>query len=109
MVPLREQWVVPDRVHAIDDARLLHDKDPDLYWEWASHQLRWTTPWTTLRSGGFEDARWFEGGTLNVADNCLDRWAECPSTADRRAVVWEGEPGDTRTVTYADLRDETSS
>ena len=44
-----------------------------------------------------------------MADNCVDRWAEDPATADRAAVIWEGEPGDIRTVTYRQLRDEVSA
>jgi acyl-coenzyme A synthetase/AMP-(fatty) acid ligase len=46
--------------------------------------------------------RYFGGGLMNVADNCVDRWAEDPATAGRAAVIWEGEPGDVRTLTYAD-------
>ncbi|WP_300012845.1 AMP-binding protein [Pseudonocardia sp.] len=107
--PLREDWIVPERVAAIAAARELDAKDPDSYWEWVAQQQRWTTPWHTVRSGELGDFRFFEGGTLNVADNCVDRWAEDPATAGRNAVVWEGEPGDTRTVTYSELRDEVSS
>ena len=104
--PLREDWIVPERVAAIAAARKLDD---DAYWEWVAQQQRWTAPWHTVRSGELGDFRFFEGGTLNVADNCVDRWAEDPATAGRNAVVWEGEPGDARTVTYAQLRDECSS
>lgn len=106
MLPLRPEWVVPARVEALAAARAL--PDADAYWEWAAGQLRWSTPWETLRSGGMSDIRYFEGGRLNVADNCVDRWAEDPATADRAAVVWEGEPGDSRTLTYAELADEVS-
>ncbi|MHA6779410.1 AMP-binding protein [Pseudonocardia saturnea] len=107
--PLREDWIVPERIAAIAAARELDAKDPDSYWEWVARQQRWTTPWHTVRSGELGDFRFFEGGTLNVAENCVDRWAEDPATAGRNAVVWEGEPGDTRTVTYTQLRDEVSS
>ena len=51
------------------------------------------------------DARWFVGGKLNVSVNCLDRHVEA-GLGDRVAYHWEGEPGDTRTITYADLLDE---
>lgn len=104
--PLPAEWTVPDRVDGLRAARALGD--PDAYWEWVARQQRWSTPWHTVRSGEFEDFRYFEGGRLNVADNCVDRWAEDPATADRAAVVWEGEPGDTRTVTYAELAVEVS-
>ena len=106
LVPLRPEWVRPDRVGALAAARAL--PDADAYWAWAASTLRWSTPWQTLRTGDIARARYFEGGRLNVADNCVDRWAEDPSTAQRAAVVWEGEPGDSRTVTYAELADEVS-
>ena len=52
-------------------------------------------------------AKWFVGGQLNVAYNCLDRHVEA-GRGDRVAIHWEGEPGDTRTITYADLHKLTS-
>ena len=53
------------------------------------------------------DAKWFVGGTLNVSENCLDRHVDA-GRGDAVAFHWEGEPGDTRTITYADLLDEVS-
>jgi acetyl-CoA synthetase len=104
--PLRPEWVVPERVEALRGARELAPED---YWAWVAGRQRWFTPWRTVRSGGMEDMRWFDGGRLNVADNCLDRWAADPATADRPAVVWEGEPGDTRTYSYAELAAESGA
>lgn len=106
IIPLRPEWRTPGRSEELAAARALGD--PDSYWEWAARQLRWSKPWETIRTGGIEGFRYFEGATINVADNCVDRWAEDPMTADRPAVIWEGEPGDTRTVTYAQLADEVS-
>ncbi|MEJ2890613.1 AMP-binding protein [Actinomycetospora aeridis] len=102
--PLDERWRSPERAAELDEARALHDRDPDDYWAWVAGKHRWLTPWQTVRSGELGDFRYFEGGRINVADNCVDRWAE--STPDRPAVVWEGEPGDSRTLTYAELADE---
>lgn len=90
----------------IAEARARHDADPDDYWAWVAGQHRWLRDWHTVRTGELGDFRYFDGGLINVADNCVDRWAEDPATADRAAVIWEGEPGDTRTVTYAELADE---
>ncbi|HEY2204939.1 MAG TPA: AMP-binding protein [Pseudonocardia sp.] len=104
---LRPGWTVPDRVDQLRAARAF--ADPDDYWTWVARQQRWSTPWHTVRSGGMADMCWFDGGRINVADNCVDRWAEDPATADRPAVVWEGEPGDTRTLSYAELAAETSA
>ncbi|MDT7644948.1 MAG: acetyl-CoA synthetase [Pseudonocardiales bacterium] len=104
--PLRPEWSVPERVDGLRAAREL---DPDDYWTWVARQQRWSTPWHAVRTGELADARYFDGGRLNVADNCLDRWAEDPATADRPAVIWEGEPGDTRTYSYAELAAETTA
>jgi acetyl-CoA synthetase len=77
----------------------------DAYWAWAAGKLRWMRPWDELRSGGFGDARWFSGGLLNVCDNCVDRHAENPARAGRKALIWEGEPGEVASLTYRELRD----
>ncbi|HWD03651.1 MAG TPA: AMP-binding protein [Amycolatopsis sp.] len=106
---LPERWALPGRAAEIAEARALHDRDPDDYWAWVAGKQRWLRPWDKVRDGDLPNFRYFTGGLLNVADNCVDRWAEDPATADRPAVVWEGEPGDTRTVTYAELARETSS
>jgi acetyl-CoA synthetase len=104
--PLRPQPRVPDRVEQLAAVREL---EPEAYWEWAAEQHRWSTRWTSVRTGGITDARWFDGGRINVADNCLDRWADDPATADRTALIWEGEPGEVRTYSYAELTRETSA
>ncbi len=101
IVPLRPEWRVAARVEQLAEVRAL--ESTDAYWEWVARRQRWSTPWTSVRSGELQDMHWFAGGRLNVADNCVDRWAEDPATAERAAIVWEGEPGDVRTVTYAEL------
>jgi acetyl-CoA synthetase len=70
-----------------------------------AEQLRWMKPWDTVLEWNPPHAKWFVGGQLNVADNCLDRHVEA-GHGDQVAYHWEGEPGDTRTITYAELRDE---
>ena len=80
------------------------DADPVAWWEDQARRLTWDTPWT--RALDDDDApfyRWFTGGTLNVAANCLDR--HLTERADKVAFHWEGEPGDTLTLTYRDLHD----
>jgi acetyl-CoA synthetase len=106
LLPLEERWRSPARAEELAECRARHDVDPDEYWAWVAEQHRWLTPWQTLRTGELGDFRYFSGGRINVADNCVDRWADDPATAQRTAVVWEGEPGDTRTLTYAELADE---
>src|SRR5581483_8558710 len=74
------------------------------FWAEQASQLTWATPWTdVLDWSDAPFAKWFVGGTLNVAVNCVDRHVDA-GLGDRVAFHWEGEPGDTRTITYADLR-----
>ncbi|MFC5063216.1 AMP-binding protein [Actinomycetospora atypica] len=106
LIPLRPDQRSARYADEIAHARALHDADPDDYWVWVAEQHRWMRRWDTVRTGELGDFRYFDGGLINVADNCVDRWAE--TVPDRPAVVWEGEPGDSRTVTYAELADEVS-
>jgi acetyl-CoA synthetase len=79
--------------------------DPEAYWaEWA-RELDWFEPWHTVLEWTPPHAKWFLGGKLNVSHNCLDRHVEA-GHGERTALVWEGEPGDTRTFTYAELHAE---
>jgi acetyl-CoA synthetase len=64
--------------------------------------LDWFRPWDTVLHWELPFARWFDGGTLNVSYNCLDRHVAA-GRGDKVAFHWEGEPGDTRTITYAQL------
>jgi acetyl-CoA synthetase len=71
----------------------------------ASELLDWRTDWHTICQWNLPDAKWFVGGQLNVSENCLDRHVAA-GRGDKVAFHWEGEPGDGRTITYADLLDE---
>jgi acetyl-CoA synthetase len=77
--------------------------DPVAFWEEQARRLAWAEPWTTALEWNLPFAKWFVGGKLNVAYNCVDRHVEA-GLGDRVAFHWEGEPGDTRTITYADLK-----
>lgn len=82
--------------------------DGEAFWAAQAARLDWAEPWTRVRDwSNAPFARWFTGGKLNVADNCVDRHVRA-GHGDRVAFHWEGEPGDTRTLTYADLKDEVS-
>ena len=78
------------------------DKDRIGFWEEQARALTWAKPWSTALVWDLPFAKWFVDGTLNVAVNCVDRHVEA-GRGDRVAFHWEGEPGDTRTITYADL------
>ncbi|WP_088287134.1 acetate--CoA ligase [Kineosporia sp. A_224] len=78
------------------------------FWDDQARALTWATPWgQTLDWSDAPFAKWFVGGTLNVAYNCVDRHVEA-GNGDRVAIHFEGEPGDTRSITYAQLKDEVS-
>jgi acetyl-CoA synthetase len=81
------------------------ERDFEAYWaRWAS-ELDWFQKWDRVLEWKPPHARWFDGGRLNVSHNCLDRHVSGPR-ADKTALLWEGEPGDTRTYTYRELHAE---
>ncbi len=83
-------------------------EDDEGFWaRQAGELLRWSTEWDTILDWELPYAKWFVGGKLNVTDNCLDRHVEAGG-GDKVAIHWEGEPGDARTITYADLLLEVS-
>ncbi|MET7332665.1 acetate--CoA ligase [Nonomuraea sp. NPDC005650] len=78
------------------------------FWERAADRLAWAKRWETTLEWNAPFAKWFVGGELNVAYNCVDRHVE-EGRGDKVAYHWEGEPeGDTRTLTYGDLQREVS-
>ncbi|MBI3844150.1 MAG: acetate--CoA ligase [Planctomycetes bacterium] len=81
-------------------------KSPDKFWGRVAGDLRWAKKWKKVLTWKEPDARWFEGGKLNVSDNCLDRHCET-WRKNKAAIIWEGEPGDARTLTYGDLLRQT--
>ncbi len=91
--------------HANAGAELYAQANADRigFWEEQAAALQWETPWTTaLDWSDAPFARWFDGGTLNVAVNCVDRHVAA-GHGDQVAYHFEGEPGDTRDLTYAQL------
>jgi acetyl-CoA synthetase len=110
-----EDYLVEDRTfpppedfkaHAlVTGAELYHEAERDWQGFWARQAadlVTWYDEWHTILEWDLPFARWFVGGTLNVSANCLDRHVEA-GRGDKVAYHWEGEPGDTRTITYADL------
>jgi acetyl-CoA synthetase len=84
------------------------DADREAFWAKQAERLTWATKWDqVLDWSGAPFAKWFVGGKLNVAYNCVDRHVES-GHGDQVAIHWVGEPGDTRTITYADLKREVS-
>ncbi|WP_432848444.1 acetate--CoA ligase [Amycolatopsis sp. CA-161197] len=84
------------------------DADREQFWAEQAERLSWDTKWTqVLDWTNAPFAKWFVGGKLNVAYNCVDRHVES-GHGDQVAIHWVGEPGDTRDITYAQLKDEVS-
>ena len=80
--------------------------NPERFWaELAEQELHWFQKWETVLDWQPPNAKWFVGGKLNISYNCLDRhlttWRR-----NKAAIIWEGEPGDSRTITYGELHRE---
>ena len=99
----------PDFAAAAVGAAELYDQadaDREGFWAEQARALHWHTPFTQVLDWSNPPfAQWFADGELNVAYNCLDRHVEA-GNGDRVALLWEGEPGDSRRITYAELTDE---
>jgi acetyl-CoA synthetase len=112
---LHEQRVFPPSAEFSQQARIknlaeyqaLYDKakaDPAAFWaELADQELHWFTKWDQILDWSQAPfARWFVNGKMNLCYNCLDRHLDTPRR-DKPAIIWEGEPGDTQVLTYAQL------
>ncbi|WP_206916439.1 acetate--CoA ligase [Alicyclobacillus suci] len=90
-----------------NDARIYEQaaQDPEAYWSEQALHLSWFKPFETVLKWTPPHAEWFLGGKLNAAYNCVDRHAFGPRK-NKAALIWEGEPGDTRVLTYDMLRRE---
>ncbi|WP_166825529.1 acetate--CoA ligase [Thalassoroseus pseudoceratinae] len=79
--------------------------DPAGFWGEMAENLDWFKTWDTVLEGDMPETKWFSGGQINASYNCLDRhlktWRK-----NKAAIIWEGEPGDTRTLTYQELHRE---
>jgi len=76
---------------------------PAVFWAREAKELVWQKPWSKVLNWKAPHAKWFEGGKLNVCENCVDRHATGPRK-NKAAIIWEGEPGDKRVITYGQLQ-----
>ncbi len=81
------------------------DTDPEGFWAECARNLHWFKPFGKTLEWNFPHAKWFVGGTINASYNCLDRHLDTPRR-NKAALIWEGEPGDSRVLTYQMLADE---
>lgn len=108
-VLLQEHRRFPPSPDFTDNARIKdwksHEQaaaDPEGYWAGRASELEWFKPWTRVLEWNPPRAKWFVGGKLNAAYNCLDRHV-ATARRNKAALIFEGEPGDRRTLTYWDL------
>ena len=80
-------------------------EDPESFWEEAARELHWFKPWDTVLEWNEPWVKWFVGGKTNLCYNCVDRHA-LGSKRDKVAILWEGEPGEIRKLTFGDLHAE---
>ncbi len=78
------------------------DEDAEAFWAGFADELEWSRRWDTVLDWNPPDAKWFVGGRLNASVNCVDRHVRT-WRRNKAAIIWEGEPGDRRTLTYFDL------
>jgi acetyl-CoA synthetase len=93
----------------VAEYRKAGEKNPEKFWAArAKENISWFTPWKTVLQWKPPFAKWFVGGKLNVSYNCLDRHLEGENAwrRNKAAIIWEGEPGDTRVLTYGELHRE---
>jgi acetyl-CoA synthetase len=79
--------------------------DPEGFWADAARELHWFAPWQKVFEWDLPWAKWFVGGTINLCYNCVDRHVE-NGRAEKTAILWEGEPGEIRKLTYRELHAE---
>jgi acetyl-CoA synthetase len=107
--PPSAEFSAQARIKSMEDYEALYDAaaaDPEGFWgDLAEKELEWFEKWDKVLDWNPPTAKWFVGGKLNISHNCLDRhlktWRK-----NKAALIWEGEPGDSRTLTYAQLHRE---
>ena len=81
-------------------------EDPEAFWSEAASQLHWFKKWDRVLDWNVPDAKWFVGGKTNIAYNCLDRHLD--QSGHKTAILWEGEPGDKRSISFRELHEQVS-
>jgi acetyl-CoA synthetase len=111
---LREDRTIPPppgfraRAHVLDESLYAEaERDPEAFWAKFAGELEWSRKWDKVLDWQPPHAKWFVGGKLNISANCLDRHVR-GGKRNKAALIWEGEPGDKRTLTYFDLHRQVS-
>src|SRR5437899_1173027 len=96
------------RIKNLDQYRRMYRESinqPAKFWAREAGELVWRVPWKKVLEWNAPFAKWFVSGKLNISENCLDRHLT-GSRRNKAAIIWEGEPGDKRTLTYQQLHHE---
>ena len=111
LFPPSAEFAAAARIKSLDEYQALWDRaaaDPVAFWEeLARDELHWFEPFNKTLVWNEPYAEWFAGGKTNACYNCVDKHV-AEGRGDKTAILWEGEPGDTRTLTYAELQTEVS-
>lgn len=99
----KHAWLDQARYQALYQQSI---EQPEAFWaEQAREHINFIKPFSTVRSGEFDSIKWFEDGTLNVSEQCIDR--HLPERANQTAIIWEGdEPNESKHISYQELHDE---
>src|SRR6266576_1395851 len=96
------------RIKSLDQYRRMYResiRQPAKFWAREASELVWRAPWKKILDWKVPFAKWFVGGKLNISENCLDRHLD-GHRRNKAAIIWEGEPGEKRTLTYQQLHHE---
>ncbi len=102
------EFVKKARIKSMTQYKAMHAeslKSPDKFFGREAKELLWTKPFNKVLEWKCPNAKWFLGGKLNVSENCLDRHLDGPRKT-KAALIWEGEPGEKRVLTYQQLHRE---
>ncbi len=109
LFPPPAEFAQQAQIKSLDEYQQLYDKakaDPQAFWaELAAQELHWFQPWETVMDWQPPFVQWFVNRKINISYNCLDRHLDT-WRRNKAALIWEGEPGDSRTLTYAQLHRE---
>ncbi|HEX7371437.1 MAG TPA: acetate--CoA ligase, partial [Thermodesulfobacteriota bacterium] len=109
--PPSKEFSSKAHIKSLEEYKKLYEKsvkDPDGFWGEQAQNLEWFKKWDKVLDYSFGDnlyVKWFQGGKINVTVNCLDRHLKT-AKKDKVALLWEGEPGDSRKYTYQQLYEE---
>jgi acetyl-CoA synthetase len=106
--PPPAEFAAKARIKSLEEYEQLYRRsvdDPESFWAEAARELHWFTPWDKVLEWNLPWAKWYVGGKLNLSYNCVDRHA-LGNKRDKVAILWEGEPGEVRKLTFGDLHGE---